>query len=69
MESKVNLLAEMNGSQGQTKWNIRVVNGDARYATCWREPKQKQSLIVTTSKEEWIISGNNNPMKDYLLMV
>jgi len=39
MENKVNSLAGMNGSQGRTAFEIGVVSGDARNATCWREPK------------------------------
>ncbi len=40
---------------------IRVVSVDARNATCWREPKQKQSWTIFDRKVEWISSGTNNP--------
>lgn len=42
VQVEVSFLAETNGSQGQTEAKIRVVNKDARNATCYRKVKQKQ---------------------------
>ena len=64
VNSKVNLLAKMNGSQGRTRDEVGVVSGDARNATCWGNPKQKQSWGVRIRKEAWIKQGINNPVKE-----
>ncbi len=64
VDSKVNLLAEMNGSQGRTGDEPGVVSGDARNATCWGNPKQKQSWMIRDREVAWTKQGTNNPAKD-----